>query len=63
MREDVDAMGMTEPCAIDNAHAMTAAFQNRFVPAYFLFDRDGLLRSRTAGDAGIGMLRSALARQ
>jgi thiol-disulfide isomerase/thioredoxin len=63
VREDVKAMDVTEPCAIDNTHAMADAFQNKFMPAYFLFDRDGNLKSRTAGDAGLAMLESALARQ
>ena len=39
------------------------AFDNRFVAAYFLFDREGTLRSRSAGDAGLGLLKGALARQ
>jgi thiol-disulfide isomerase/thioredoxin len=63
VRDDVQAMDVTEPCAIDNTHAMADAFQNKFMPAYFLFDREGNLKSRTAGDAGLAMLESALARQ
>jgi hypothetical protein len=43
--------------------AVADAFDNRYVPAYFLFDRVGLLRSRSAGDAGLGLLEGALARQ
>jgi thiol-disulfide isomerase/thioredoxin len=62
VREEVKAMDVTEPCAIDNTHAMADTFQNKFMPAYFLFDRDGNLKSRTAGDAGLAMLESALAR-
>jgi len=63
VREDVRALGLTEPCAIDNTHALADAFDNRFVPAYFLFDREGRLRSRAAGDAGLAMLERALARE
>ena len=63
VREEVKAMDVTEPCAVDNTHAMADAFQNKFMPAYFLFDREGNLKSRTAGDAGLAMLESALARQ
>jgi thiol-disulfide isomerase/thioredoxin len=62
VRADAAAMGLTEPCAVDDTHAVAEAFQNRFVPAYFLFDRDGLLRSRAAGDAGLALLRAALTR-
>lgn len=35
----------------------------RVVATYFLFDREGALRSRSAGDAGLGLLEGALARQ
>src|SRR5919106_1400118 len=54
VRDDVARMGLTEPCGVDNNVAIADAFDNRFVPAYFLFDREGLLRSRSAGDAGLG---------
>jgi thiol-disulfide isomerase/thioredoxin len=63
VRDDAARMKITEPIAIDNAVAVADAFDNRYVPAYFLFDREGLLRSRSAGDAGLGLLKGALARQ
>jgi thiol-disulfide isomerase/thioredoxin len=61
VRDEVARMQITEPCGVDNTVA--DAFDNRYVPAYFLFDREGLLRSRSAGDAGLGLLKGALARQ
>ena len=63
VRADAARMGVTEPLGIDNSVAVADAFDNRFVPAYFLFDREGTLRSRSAGDAGLGLLKGALARQ
>lgn len=63
VRREIASLGITDPCAVDNEHALADAFENRFLPAFFLFDREGLLRSRTAGDAGIGMLEGALAKQ
>jgi len=56
---------ITEPCGIDNEHMLADRFENqhRFVPHYYLFDREGNLRSRAAGDAGLGMLEAALKRQ
>ena len=63
VRADAARMGVTEPLGIDNDVAVADAFDNRFVPAYFLFDREGNLRSRSAGDAGLGLLKGALARQ
>jgi hypothetical protein len=63
VQEDVEQMRITEPCAVDNRHAIAEAFQNEYVPAYFLFDREGKLRSRAAGYAGLALLGSALKRQ
>lgn len=63
VREDVQAMTITEPCGVDNTHAVADAFENKLMPAYYLFDREGTLRSRAAGDAGLAMVESALARQ
>ena len=64
VREVVAQLGLTEPCAFDNEHAVKEAFQNSdgWVPAYFLFTAEGTLKSRTAGDAGLTMMRSALER-
>ncbi len=63
VKHDAEKMGIDEPLAVDNEHTITEAFQNSYVPAYFLFDREGNLRSRAAGDAGITMLEGALKRQ
>jgi thiol-disulfide isomerase/thioredoxin len=62
VRDVVTQLGLTEPCALDNEHAIKDAFQNSdgWVPAYFLFTAEGVLKSRTAGDAGLTMMRSAL---
>ena len=56
--------GIDEPCAIDNFHDMKDAFLNEagFVPHYYLFDGDGKLRSRAAGDAGVAGIDAALAK-
>ena len=65
VRQQIVEFGITQPCAIDNDHRLTEAFenQNRFVPAYYLFDREGKMRSRAAGDAGTAMLEAAIKRQ
>lgn len=54
--------GITEPCAIDNFHDVKDAFLNEagFVPHYYLFDAEGKLRSRAAGDAGVAGIDAAL---
>jgi thiol-disulfide isomerase/thioredoxin len=55
---------ITEPCAIDNEHALANAFGNdqAWVPYYFLFDADGNLKSRGAGQAAADVVGGALER-
>ena len=60
----VERYGITEPVAVDNEHKLRDAFQNDrgYVPAYYLFDAEGKLRSFAAGERGLGMLSAALDR-
>jgi thiol-disulfide isomerase/thioredoxin len=64
VRELIGQYGITEPVAIDNEHKLKEAFHNHqgFVPAYYLFDREGKLKSFAAGERGLDMLQSALER-
>lgn len=56
--------GIPGPCAIDNEHAMSNDFGNdqAWVPYYFLFDAEGKLKSRGAGQAAADTLEGALQR-
>lgn len=49
-------------CAIDNKHKLKEAFLNEqgWVPVYYLFDAEGRLKSRSAGEFGIGVMTTAL---
>jgi len=49
-------------CAIDNKHKLKDAFLNEqgWVPVYYLFDAEGKLKSRAAGEYGISVLTTAL---
>lgn len=60
--EAVTANGITEVCAIDNEHKLKDAFKNEqgWVPVYYLFDTEGKLKSRAAGEFGVGILKTAL---
>jgi thiol-disulfide isomerase/thioredoxin len=49
-------MGITWPCAIDNQHTLVRRFENQYVPAYYVFDRDHKLVHRQAGDRGFERL-------
>lgn len=64
VREAVAKHNITEPCAVDNDHKLRDAFHNEqgFVPAYYLFDGQGKLRSFAAGERGLDMLFSAMNR-
>ena len=64
VRAAIASFNITEPCAIDNAHQLREAFKNDqgYVPAYYLFDSEGKLRSFAAGERGLDMLKSALDR-
>lgn len=53
---------ITEPTAVDSLHKLKDAFLNEqgWVPVYYLFDAEGKLRTRAAGEFGIGVLQTAL---
>ena len=62
VRADISQMGVTEPCAIDNLHAIGERFENQLWPAYFLFDAEGNMTGRAAGYAGLKMIEGPLKR-
>jgi thiol-disulfide isomerase/thioredoxin len=64
VRDLISKYNISEPCAVDNEHKLREAFQNDqgFVPAYYLFDAEGKLKSFAAGERGLDMLKSALDR-
>src|ERR1043166_2409323 len=64
VRDAVTEYDITEPCAVDNEHRLRDAFQNEqgYVPAYYLFDAEGKLRSFAAGERGFAMSAAALER-
>ena len=64
VREAIATYEIVEPCAVDNEHKLKEAFQNDqgYVPAYYLFDGEGKLRSFAAGERGLDLLKSTLGR-
>ena len=64
VREAIANYNIIEPCAVDNEHKLKDAFQNEqgYVPAYYLFDGEGKLRSFAAGERGLDLLKSTLDR-
>ncbi|PEP88107.1 TlpA disulfide reductase family protein [Bacillus pseudomycoides] len=51
-----------QPILVDSKHAITDAFENKYVPAYYVFDKEGKLRHFQAGGSGMPMLRKRLER-
>lgn len=51
---------ITHLVGIDNRHLVAQAFQNEYVPAFFLFDHNGQLYFRAAGDKGFERLKAKL---
>ncbi|MFC0190296.1 TlpA family protein disulfide reductase [Fictibacillus aquaticus] len=47
---------ITQPIFVDNEHTLTDAFENQYVPAYYVFDAEGKLRHFQAGGDGMKML-------
>ena len=64
VRDLIGEYKISEPVGVDNEHKLREAFQNDqgHVPAYYLFDADGKLKSFAAGERGLDMLKSAIER-
>ena len=60
VRAACEAYGIVEPCGIDNMHKAKKAFENEIWPAYFLFDKEKLLKRRAAGKTGLSMLEPVI---
>jgi thiol-disulfide isomerase/thioredoxin len=53
---------ITQPIFVDSEHKLTDAFENQYVPAYYVFDKDGNLRHFQAGGSGMKMLEKRVSR-
>src|SRR5688572_4107915 len=62
VRDAIDRLNITEPCALDNEHKLRDAFYEKpyVLPSYFLFDIDGTLRSSATGPEGLDKLEDEL---
>jgi thiol-disulfide isomerase/thioredoxin len=57
-----EEMHLTQPVAIDNAHAIVDRFENQFVPAFYVFNREHELRHFQAGGKGFERIEAAIVR-
>jgi len=53
---------ITQPIFVDSEHTLTEAFENQYVPAYYVFDKEGQLRHFQAGGSGMKMLEKRVNR-
>ena len=53
---------ITQPIYIDSELKLNDAFENQYVPAYYVFDKDGNLRHFQAGGSGMKMLEKRVNR-
>jgi serine/threonine-protein kinase len=62
VRDAVERLNVSEPCALDNEHKLRREFGERrdVVPAYYLFDTDGTLRYSASGAESLERLEDEL---
>ncbi|WP_318616000.1 TlpA family protein disulfide reductase [Sporosarcina sp. YIM B06819] len=53
---------ITQPIFVDSDAILTDKFDNQYVPAYYVFDKDGQLRHFQAGGGGMKMLEKRVNR-
>ncbi|MFW5697864.1 MAG: TlpA family protein disulfide reductase, partial [Fimbriimonadaceae bacterium] len=56
----VSALNLKEPVAVDNLHAIKCEWDNAYVPAYYLFDGEGKLVGRSAGENAVKFMEPNL---
>jgi thiol-disulfide isomerase/thioredoxin len=61
-KDALEEMRLTQPVAIDNAHAIVDRFENQFVPAFYVFNRKHELRHFQAGGKGFERIEAAIQR-
>ncbi|MBM7692446.1 thiol-disulfide isomerase/thioredoxin [Peribacillus deserti] len=54
--------GITQPIFVDSELKLNDSFENQYVPAYYVFDKEGNLRHFQAGGSGMKMLEKRVNR-
>ena len=62
IKKVADKHDITQPIFVDSEHKLTEAFDNQYVPAYYVFDKEGNLRHFQAGGSGMKMLEKRVNR-
>lgn len=53
---------ISQPIFVDSELKLTDAIDNKYVPAYYVFDKEGKLRHFQAGGSGMAMLKKRINR-
>ncbi|WP_409292012.1 TlpA disulfide reductase family protein [Peribacillus sp. SCS-37] len=62
IKETAAEHGISQPIFVDNELKLNDSFENQYVPAYYVFDKDGSLRHFQAGGSGMKMLEKRVNR-
>ena len=62
VKEAIDEWEVKQPCVVDNWHEITNRFENKFVPAFYVFDQESHLRHFQAGEKAIKMVEPVIER-
>lgn len=62
VKECIAEYQVQQPCVVDNWHSITDAFENKFVPAYYVFDTNLKMRHFSAGEKAVKMVEPVLER-
>jgi thiol-disulfide isomerase/thioredoxin len=62
VKEAIKDYEVTQACVVDNWHEITDAFENKYVPAFYVFDREHKMRDFKAGEKAPKMVEQALSR-
>lgn len=62
VQECMKEYDIEQPVVVDNFHTITDRFENKFVPAYYVYDSDLKMRHFAAGEKAIKMVEPVLER-
>jgi hypothetical protein len=62
VKEAIGEYEVKQPCVVDNWHEITDGFENKYVPAFYLFDEEGKMRQFNAGEKAAKLVESAIER-
>lgn len=62
IRSTMEQYDIKQVTCIDNEHILKELFNNQYVPAYYLFDKEGKLRHYQAGGSSLAMVKRRLTR-